>query len=686
MESDDEIYSSSLPSRRVAEDVAYQNDRDLALALALEEQLNKSVRQQELKILDSLRVMTSMGKALAFTQEIVDKRESLIAPCHQNENTTRLCSMFSLVNPDDMLLFAEKMLLRQEEYTRIGRDTRVDIGYYFTQSVGSNRFRVGNLKTFGGKFGDGVYTANNPFVANETTKDADTVIMLARLKGAVDDFGGDRGAGTHDTFLKKVGAFNEICVLTRSSHCVPLIQFDISVVDVKDDISDGNDLVYHYHCRFQSIIDHFFNTDKSKTFVTRTFPSQANERKSTDLRITDKQRTLSTTNLQSSDPFIAITTNHQSTESRIPRQIISATNSLKQVLQYIVHYTAPDFVDDANRIPSEVDLYHELSADHSSGSNCQLCRQSLRSHGKVGRVPRCLHEFHIRCLAKRLNCSSNKCPTCNVDIGHVSKSLMLVAPSSKPSSLIIEDEVALLQQRRLSGLERDRRHCSASMTYVSIVQSNNAEKNVSGSRFTLAYACGSTFDVTLVPQMRNEAISQKPSSMFENSVFLQRLLLRAQEHRKKCASCGNVTETTEETMTIGVMPTGTMRVAEIPELACTGCDSGSFLISYMIQNGTQKNYNECPGQPHNSAFRRAYVPNNEQGRNLLKRLQFAFSHGMTFKVGTSISTGQPNSVTWSSIAHKTSPTYGPFGYPDSKYFKAANEDLDALGIPAADVL
>lgn len=54
--------------------------------------------------------------------------------------------------------------------------------------------------------------------------------------------------------------------------------------------------------------------------------------------------------------------------------------------------------------------------------------------------------------------------------------------------------------------------------------------------------------------------------------------------------------------------------------------------------------------------------------NRLKRLEYAFSHGLTFSVGTSLTTGQDNTVIWGSIHHKTSTTPGPHGFPDPNFF------------------
>jgi hypothetical protein len=80
----------------------------------------------------------------------------------------------------------------------------------------------------------------------------------------------------------------------------------------------------------------------------------------------------------------------------------------------------------------------------------------------------------------------------------------------------------------------------------------------------------------------------------------------------------------------------------------------------------------------------AYVPHNRQGRQLLKRLQAAFSEGLTFDIGTSLTSGQRDQVVWTrAFGHKTSLTGGTYGFPDPNYLETCNAQLDAIGVPSA---
>lgn len=74
-----------------------------------------------------------------------------------------------------------------------------------------------------------------------------------------------------------------------------------------------------------------------------------------------------------------------------------------------------------------------------------------------------------------------------------------------------------------------------------------------------------------------------------------------------------------------------------------------------------------------------------EGRLLVERLANAFHKGLTFRIGKSLTSGRDNVVTWGSIPHKTTHGNGEYGYPDSKYLDQCNEELDALGVPMAEV-
>jgi deltex-like protein len=122
---------------------------------------------------------------------------------------------------------------------------------------------------------------------------------------------------------------------------------------------------------------------------------------------------------------------------------------------------------------------------------------------------------------------------------------------------------------------------------------------------------------------------------------------------------------------------------------CDGFENtNTIVIKYSIPSDIQKSYHVNPGQRHRGKCAVAYLPNNGDGRSLLKRLKYAFMHGLTFSVGTSLTTNAQNQCTWSSVHHKTKRSDGAHvhGFPDPNYFKNCNDELDGLHVPAANAL
>merc|ERR1712176_531392 len=103
--------------------------------------------------------------------------------------------------------------------------------------------------------------------------------------------------------------------------------------------------------------------------------------------------------------------------------------------------------------------------------------------------------------------------------------------------------------------------------------------------------------------------------------------------------------------------------------------------TYSIPSGIQQSYHENPGLRYGGTYRVAYLPDNYDGRSLLLRLKYAFLHGLIFTIGTSLTTGANNVVTWTSIHHKTSLHGGVHGFPDENFIYNCNCELDAVGVP-----
>ncbi|XP_060054252.1 E3 ubiquitin-protein ligase DTX3L isoform X2 [Erinaceus europaeus] len=132
----------------------------------------------------------------------------------------------------------------------------------------------------------------------------------------------------------------------------------------------------------------------------------------------------------------------------------------------------------------------------------------------------------------------------------------------------------------------------------------------------------------------------------------------------------------------GNQPEGTMDVSfsKISLPGYENCDT--IVINYKMNGGIQTEEHPNPGKRYVGVHRTAYLPDNKEGKEVLKLLQRAFDQKLIFTVGYSRTTGQTNVITWNDIHHKTSRGGGPerYGYPDLDYLKRVKQELKAKGI------
>lgn len=69
-----------------------------------------------------------------------------------------------------------------------------------------------------------------------------------------------------------------------------------------------------------------------------------------------------------------------------------------------------------------------------------------------------------------------------------------------------------------------------------------------------------------------------------------------------------------------------------------------------------------PGVSYPGTDRMAYLPDSPEGNRVLGLLRRAFEQRLIFTIGTSMTTGMHNVITWNDIHHKTSLWGGPHWY------------------------
>ena len=81
-----------------------------------------------------------------------------------------------------------------------------------------------------------------------------------------------------------------------------------------------------------------------------------------------------------------------------------------------------------------------------------------------------------------------------------------------------------------------------------------------------------------------------------------------------------------------------------------------------MYQGLLQDEHPTPGMYYRGAQRRAYLPDNAEGREVLKLLQKAFAARLMFTIGTSVTTGKSDRVIWNDIHHKTNISGGTDKY------------------------
>ncbi|XP_077863778.1 uncharacterized protein LOC144348159 [Saccoglossus kowalevskii] len=146
----------------------------------------------------------------------------------------------------------------------------------------------------------------------------------------------------------------------------------------------------------------------------------------------------------------------------------------------------------------------------------------------------------------------------------------------------------------------------------------------------------------------------------------------------KCPSCQNVLF-----QYVGDQPAGGAMTWARETSSLPGYEKyGTIVIYYDIPDGFQELNHPNPGKMYSGTRRRAFLPDNSEGRNVLDLLKKAFDQRLVFTVGNSHTTGTTDTVVWNDVHHKTSRTGGPtsYGYPDPTYLKRVKEELASKGI------
>jgi hypothetical protein len=614
---------------------------DHALVLKLQADLDGEVSLQEARPPVEISMLnTAVGKAWKFVEQVLHVHDIV-----QASSTSSSCgdqtmdkSKISIVAVDDMVLMAERLLAAQERFRTYNKPTHVDIGYHYTQAGNMDRIEMHGLLTRsereanqiytrsnGASLGDGVYTGTNPFAFHKFAQ-GDVGILVARLKGQSGTLTDQDGV---DTAVSNPGTFSEIVVPGSSCQCVALVSFSSSLIDGMA-TTPGSDLIHKYHCQLQEVIDEILNGDKATEVPKVSAPSLP-------------------------PAFGAFGSGLSALvplrPARPTAQGSSARSNLKIGMQVQPMITVTPF-----GAPYGLRGRPAPLSGHPP-YNKRQCRNQTKPTPGFSFSP---------AIAP---------PTV---WGHVNHTVLPYLPPAGAAAgtgaypaLVPPLPAVPVPSRPSPSL------VSAAILYTAPHAFNAC--STTDSTFAELKRPLSECSICLHGVYASQGVVSLTVCGHE---FHKACIGTALQFSKRCPVCRKWVGSKPQ----GTMPTGTMKIRQDPTITCSGYDPGAIVIDYSLGCNVQKVYHPNPGTTHGSAYRRAFLPDNTDGRNLLKRLEYAFRHGLTFCVGTSLTTGVPNVITWSSIHHKTRLAHGPHGFPDLGYFINSNDELDALGVPAADNL
>ncbi|NXT91762.1 DTX3L ligase, partial [Anhinga rufa] len=151
-----------------------------------------------------------------------------------------------------------------------------------------------------------------------------------------------------------------------------------------------------------------------------------------------------------------------------------------------------------------------------------------------------------------------------------------------------------------------------------------------------------------------DRISNKEVLKKCNHAFCKSCIAQAMTYKQACPVCNTIYGPMK-----GDQPEGTMSVRTVPSSLSGYSGCGTIEITYSMRGGIQTSNHPNPGKSYNAISRVAYLPDNEEGREILQLLKRAFEQKLIFTVGRSRTTGAEGVITWNDIHHKTSMTGGP---------------------------
>jgi deltex-like protein len=764
------------------------------------EQHGLSVRQaQERKQLERASMTRTLdGQAWLFIEQVIDLQKKL----------SNQYPGLQTVAVDDIVFLAKQFIQCQHEFRRNGIDPKVTLAYHYTTDQNMNSIQQDGLMTLADRgrngiisrengmfYGDGVYTASNPY-AFQTFGNVGLLVAVllgnARrvLPGGECPFANGSVVNTAignksvKNLWKQVSddakLYDEL-VLGKSKQCLPLFRYDVTLVSCTWQGKVGADAIWSHQVELQKLIDQSFN-DGVETKLERILPSTGRHfappvtrvkpimSNPAAMAITPGQRRaapLPVAALPTKKPPIILPLPVAALPTKEPPNSwfqpgAFRTNSITSANGFAQQPPSPLF---GTPVPPGAGSFATANASiqntplFSFASHPQRAPPLAIANASIQNTPPTVFASHAPTLS--FDPFGTPAPQRAASVARANVSIQNTPPTvfASHAPTLSFDPFSTPAPHRASSLATANASIQNTPPNVGVLYAPPFSFNTPASQRTASLA---TANVSILNQIQNTPPFGAPHPIFGATSLLAASFPAAHQtfqappfvaaaspfqsisHEdlmytapatlttftpsnafQSCAAsllshdecpicmealdtflvkvtvCGHIyhRECIENSLKVssrcpicrrsiknpqGQSPSGSMTISStgLSFLRCKGFeDDETIVIEYDIPCGYQKAYHPSPGHSFRGGRRTAYLPNNEDGRNLLERLKLAWMLGMTFTVGESLSSGRSNVVTWASIHHKTSTSGGSHGFPDPAYFFNCNEELDSLGVP-----
>jgi deltex-like protein len=734
--------------------LSMQSDASLAAQLQQEEHEHKNQRVQA----EHHAMSESLdGRAWLFVNQVLDLHKRL---------STTVAPEPQTVAVDDMVFLGKNFLQCIQEFEQNAWPAHVTLAYHYTRSNRMDSIKQDGLMTLAdrkkaynishgvGVFGDGVYTATNPFAFRRF---GDVGLLVAIIQGhatrvpfdtrAIQDMPrintkiGNKALIQINGQITDAIKYTDELVLRESKQCLPLMRFDTAYVSSQT----GQDAVWMYHQELQKLLDSTFNKGVP-TILTRIHESSTDPHRTGGAAAAHAAFVLATSRARhaaaasraaSLSAAAAAVVSNAASRSAAAAAALSLNAPATNTSSMTVVFGSGGVPAPANAGPQIPSSQFAATATIGHATASAFPAPGVAGASQVGPI---MQRSRSRRTASKSTSSgflfsgSNSAATTGGVVAASAfpapgvpgaspfgptmqrSSSSRTASKSTSSGLLFSGSNSVATTGGVlfasafpapgvpgaspfgPTMQRSRSHRTSSKAAGSSqpfpgsypCSSGHSARNQTAIQYIapLTLSASSTADAFVNCSKGSKEYCVICMESLANGGQIVSLKHCGHEYHKqciegalkssnKCPVCRTLISKPQ-----GHCPSGTMRISYSNSIRCGGFDNcGSIIISYEIPSGIQSSFHENPGQQYHGTNRNAYLPDNEEGRELLDRLVFAWNHGLTFTVGTSLTTGQPNCVTWTSIHHKTSPRGGHHGFPDQGYFLNAHGELDSAGVP-----